>query len=164
MTRIMPFFESFLRYTILPLELSALAYFRIAMGIMSLWNCLDAWLWHEEWLLDDGFLPRVETLIASRHDVLNKNAFSIYFCSGEKHIVVTLLFLQCIFTLSYIVGYKTKIAAVITFFFDNALKCRMYGLNYGGDYLRVNCLFWSIFLPIEKQWSGGLKCMVLSRI
>ena len=29
----------------------------------------------------------------------------------------------------------------------------MYGLNYGGDYLRVNCLFWSIFLPIEKQWS-----------
>ena len=94
MTRIMPFFESFLRYTILPLELSALAYFRIAMGIMSLWNCLDAWLWHEEWLLDDGFLPRVETLIASRHDVLNKNAFSIYFCSGEKHIVVTLLFLS----------------------------------------------------------------------
>ena len=45
------------KYCILPLELSALAYFRICMGLLSLYNVIEVWYYHKEWLLDSGYLP-----------------------------------------------------------------------------------------------------------
>jgi hypothetical protein len=146
-------FHQYLKCLILPLELSALAYFRIAIGVLSLYNCLEAWYYYEEWLIDSGYLPRAELLMASNHNMLNKNVFNIYFCSGEKHIINFLLIVQTMFTISFIVGYRTKVASLFTFLFDLALKSRMYGLDYGADFLRANCLFWCMFLPIEKHWS-----------
>eukprot|EP00942_MAST-04A_sp_MAST-4A-sp1_P002903 g2903.t1 len=141
------------KHCILPLELSALAYFRICMGLLSLYNVIEVWYYHEEWLLDSGYLPRIDVMMSARHDLLDKNAFNIYLCSGEKHIILSLLFVHTISTISYVIGYKTKLSSIILFVFDFSLKTRITTIDYGADFLRVNCIFWSMFLPIEKRWS-----------
>ena len=64
------------KHCILPLELSALAYFRICMGLLSLYNVIEVWYYHEEWLLDSGYLPRIDVMMSARHDLLDKNAFN----------------------------------------------------------------------------------------
>lgn len=98
---------------------------------------------------DQGILPR-----AAVTTFFNQPYFySIHLASGDAWFQIILFLLAAVFALLMLVGYKTRLVTVISWFLLISLQARnMPILNAGDGILRL-FVFWSMFLPMGAMWS-----------
>ncbi len=80
-------------------------------------------------------------------------AVSVYYLTGDPTWTALLFVVQALIAVQLIVGYKTRIAIVLTFLLVVSLDHRnTLVLSYADTLFRL-LLFWSIFLPLGERWS-----------
>lgn len=98
---------------------------------------------------DFGVLPRA-ALIQEDH---TRWRISIHLANGSWEFQALLFVIAGAFALALLVGYKTRIATIGSWFLLASLHTRNPILLDGGDVLLRLILFWAIFLPWGEYWS-----------
>jgi predicted DCC family thiol-disulfide oxidoreductase YuxK len=126
-----------------------LGLFRIGLGFVLLADLWRRWIEAREYYTNEGFLPNHFSLFRPMGD----NLFSLFhaFSSlGEIHVAFTL---TAIVFVSYLVGFKTKLAQVLAALLMTSLNARNLFVENGGDVV-VNLLsVITLFLPLGRRFS-----------
>lgn len=135
--------------TLFGIDLRSLALFRICLGLLLVLDMCVRSLSIEAHYTDMGVLPR--SLLFYDH------GYRMYWCvhcfSGRWEWQALLLFIQGLFGLALLVGYRTRIVTIISWYLLTSLNARNFLLLQAGDLLVVLLLFWSMFLPLGARWS-----------
>ena len=130
-------------------DLRSLAAFRIGIAsiliIDLLWRFTDL----KAHYTDFGVLPR--SLLLSAYP--DPWVFSIHLIGGSVFIQALLFVAALVFALFLLVGYRTRMATLVSWFFLVSLLVRNPQVFFGGDQLLVLILFWGIFLPLGARYS-----------
>jgi len=99
--------------------------------------------------------------VLSRSDLIslgwNQNWFSLYMACGSERWLNVLFFMQAVFAVALLVGWRTRAMTVLSWLFLVSIHSRNPMVLNGGDiYLRV-ILFWMMFLPWGHRWSWDAK-------
>jgi hypothetical protein len=122
-----------------------LALFRIAFGLSLLHDLCDFAPNIGVFLSDDGILPR-----AALHDV---SAWSVFRWVGSPLSVALVFAIGAAGILAYTLGYRTRVASIVSFVFVVSLHNRNPFITDGGDDLVRNLLFLSIFADLAGCYS-----------
>ncbi|MDQ2050333.1 HTTM domain-containing protein [Natronolimnohabitans sp. A-GB9] len=96
----------------------------------------------------DGVVPQSLVL-----ETVSPAPFSVYHLTTDPTLIAALLGLQGLIAIQLIVGYKTRLATVLTFLFVVSLDHHNpFVLSYADTLFRL-LLFWAIFLPLGERWS-----------
>lgn len=129
------------------IDLRALAALRIALGALLL---LDLLLRSRDLVMfytDDGVLPR-EALFADYSSV-----YSLHALSGDARVQGLLFLVAGLFAVALVLGYRTRIATLVSWLLLLSLHIRNPMVLHGGDTLLRMLLFWGLFLPLGERWS-----------
>ena len=129
------------------IDARALAAFRIALGALVITDLVLRARNLGAFYTDQGVLPRA-ALFADYGDV-----YSIHALWGEAWIQAVLFLLAGLFGLALLLGYRTRIATVVSWVFLLSLHARNPMVLNGGDVLFRMLLFWGMFLPLGERWS-----------
>ncbi|EMA42258.1 HTTM domain-containing protein [Halobiforma nitratireducens] len=80
-------------------------------------------------------------------------AFSVYYYTTDATVIGALFAIQVLFALQLLVGYKTRLATVLSFLLVVSLDHHNPLVLSYADVLFRLLLFWSIFLPLGERWS-----------
>ena len=133
------------------IDLRSLATLRIFLAILVL-----ADLWGRSTDLashytDSGIYPRVDVLA---QDPSNWAPYlSVHMITGTTAGEAVLFALAAIFGIAFLVGYRTTIAAVLTWYMLSSLQWRNFLVNNSADDLLRMLLFWGMFLPLGGRFS-----------
>jgi hypothetical protein len=98
---------------------------------------------------DAGVLPRADLLqLAPRRSLL-----SIHVLSGAWQVQALLFVAAALGALALLIGYRTRLATVASWFLFVSLNSRNPMVLLGGDVLIRVVLFWAIFLPLGTRYS-----------
>lgn len=97
---------------------------------------------------DEGVLP---PWLA--REVVGDFAVSVYLHVGDPSLVAALFVVQALVALALAVGYRTRVAAVLTFVLVVSLDLRNPLVTSYADVLFRLLLFWALFLPLGERWS-----------
>jgi hypothetical protein len=125
----------------------ALAAFRIALGALLLADLALRSRNLVAFYTDRGVLPR-EALFADYGQV-----YSLHALWGEAWIQAVVFLIAGVFALALLVGYRTRLAAVVSWLLLVSLHVRNPMVLNGGDSLFRMLLFWGMFLPLGTCWS-----------
>jgi hypothetical protein len=123
--------------------------FRVVLGTLLVLDCLRHWADARLLYSIDGVFPNDKHLWqpSSSHLFSIFHAFST---PAEVHVLFA-LGLLCHFAL--LVGYRSKLAALLSFVFVTSMDSRITLVENGG-YVVVNlATFYAFFLPIERRFS-----------
>ncbi len=134
--------ESFARR--FEIDLRALAAFRIAIGTLVIVDLLLRSRHLTAFYTDDGVLP-LEALFSDYSSV-----HSLHAVSGEAWVQALLFCVAGLFALAMIVGYRTRLATIVSWLLLLSLHARNPMILNGGDALFRMLLLWGIFLPSES--------------
>ena len=131
------------------LDLRALAFFRIGIGGLLLYD----FILRTEYLVlhytDSGVLP----VSLVKQELWESGFWSLHALSGSVELQVILFAIQGLAALSLLAGYKTSFSTILCWLLLLSLQNRNpWILNSGDMYLRL-LLFWSIFLPLGQRYS-----------
>jgi predicted DCC family thiol-disulfide oxidoreductase YuxK len=129
-------------------DLRTLALFRAVLGTVLLLMLLQRLPDLGAFYTDDGLMPR-DWLLASE----NPWRLSLHFANGTALFQGLLLGCSVLAALAFIVGYRTRLATLLSWLLLVSLHSRNPLVLTGGDYLMVCLLFWSLFLPLSARWS-----------
>ena len=137
------------------LDARSLAAFRIGLG---LWLLLDL-VWRAYDLTahytDAGVLPRITRIgvydLPPGSD--RKYWLSLLMIAGDPLLVRGLFALGAVAYAAFLVGYRTRVAAVASYLFLCSLHARIPIVCDGGDVLGRVMLFWGLFLPLGGRFS-----------
>ncbi|MFB6192598.1 MAG: HTTM domain-containing protein [Haloarculaceae archaeon] len=127
----------------------ALAAVRAGLGGLVL---VDLWLRSRDlvaFYTDAGALPRA--LLAERFPALAR--LSVHALGGGGWFQGALFVIAGAAALALVAGYRTTLAAVVTWLLVVSLHARNPVLLNGGDSLLRRLLLWSLFLPLGERWS-----------
>ena len=130
------------------IDLRSLALFRAMLGSVLL---LDLFLRSADlatFYTDAGVLPRKDLL-----QIGHRWHWSLHTASGELWWQVVLFVLAALFALALLVGYRTRLATIVSFVMVASLMNRNPLLLQGGDQLLAVICFWAIFLPLGARRS-----------
>lgn len=128
------------------LDLRSLALFRVAAGATIL---IDLALRTSEinaFYTDGGVIPRFYF-----HDLFHN--INPYFLAGSQEFVIFLFIIQAIFAILLIVGYKTRLVTIVSWFLFVCLINRNPFTSHAGDNVIKLFLFWGMFLPLGARFS-----------
>ncbi len=130
------------------IDLRTLALFRFALGAVIFCNLLTAFCDVTAFWSDFGVMPRawlIENEYAQR--------LSLYLIGGQTWFVGLMLVVQAVLALMFALGWRTRLAAVLTFLLWASLLNRNPMTVIGGDLLICCLLFWAMFLPLGARFS-----------
>ncbi|ELZ01981.1 HTTM domain-containing protein [Natrialba asiatica DSM 12278] len=127
----------------------ALAAFRISIAALLIADLVGRTRLLEMFYTDAGVLPR-EALLS---DYSSLTAYSLHTLSGEAWAQWLLFLVAGLIALALLVGYRTRIATIVSWLLLVSLHVRNPMVLNAGDVLLRMLLFWSIFLPLGSQWS-----------
>ena len=134
--------------TIFSADVRSLAFFRIGLGVILILDLINRARDLTAHYTDYGVFPR---------DILNshytKYFISVYELSGEFWFVLLFFIISFIFATMLLLGYKAKLATVISWFLLISLQSRNPIILQGGDILFRMLFFWAMFLPLNLRWS-----------
>ena len=131
------------------LDLRALAIFRIGIAILTICDLINRSQSFLKFHTDWGVLPRSVAI-----DYYNSPWFwSFHFFGGNWFFQGFLFLLTFLVALQLLVGYRTKLAAIILWLLLISLQTRNPFVLHGGDVLWRVMFFWSLFLPLGATWS-----------
>ena len=129
-------------------DLRSIAVFRMLLGTLIL---LDLVLRSRDlatFYTDSGVMARQFWI-----DVTHRWLWSIHAASGQSWWQIILFVLAGCFAFGLIIGYRSRLMAVLTFVLLASLQNRNALLMQGGDLLLVVMCFWSVFLPLGARYS-----------
>ena len=132
------------------IDLRSLALFRIALALLILADLIHRTQDLVAHYSDQGILPRSSLidLSSGRYVFL-----SLHLLSGSPAYQAFLFCLAGLFALALLMGYRTRLAALLSWIFLLSLHERNpFVLNHGDRLLRM-LLFWSLFLPLGARFS-----------
>ena len=94
--------------------------------------------------------------LARSKAILNAKAidsFSLHFISGNGYFQILLFIVALIFALMMLVGYKTRLSTVVSFFLLISLQNRNILVLQGGDVVFRVSVFWLMFMPLAEYYS-----------
>ena len=132
------------------IDVRSLAFFRVCIGMVLLVDLLTRSMVIEQHYSDLGVLPR-EALW--QFFLLGKWHWSLHALTGSVagQSILFVFAIACAVALT--LGYRTRLATVLSWLLLASLHARNPMLQYGGDHLLRMMLFWSIFLPLGSYWS-----------
>lgn len=130
------------------IDLRTLALFRASLGAVLLVDMLRRMVDARTFYSDAGVMPR------SWLSVFNDPwRVSLYMANGQTWFALALLGLEALAALALILGWRSRLAAVVCFVLQISLLNRNALVLIGGDILLACLLFWSMFLPLGARWS-----------
>jgi predicted DCC family thiol-disulfide oxidoreductase YuxK len=133
----------------LSLDARALGLMRIYLALLLLYN-----LWRrarvlEIWYTNSGVLPN-HTLLWSP---ATRYQFSLFFSTSHVHEAAFLFGIFALIYLAFLVGYRTRLMHVLSFFALVSVHDRTIYVENGGD-ITLNLLTaWTLFLPMGARFS-----------
>lgn len=134
----------------LGIDLRALAAFRIALGLVVLGDLLlvrlpGVWTFYT----DNGVFPR--STLAELYPGFE--AVSLHALSGGWLLQVVLLAIGVVAAACLVVGYRTRLATILSALLLASLHARNPLVLNGGDTVLLSLLVFGAFLPLEARWS-----------
>ncbi len=133
----------------LGLDLRSLGVFRIAFGILVLSDVYHRMLHLTAHYTDQGFMPRSRLLGGWSQPLF----YSFNNWGGDVTSQVILFAVTAVFGLMFLVGFKTRLASIMTFILIASVQGRNYLILQGGDDLLRVMLFWGMFVPLGARFS-----------
>ena len=131
------------------IDLRSLAFFRVCLGLVLFADLIsrssDLAVHYTDW----GLLPRGVLI----DEFLNSWYISVHLISGKLWVQAVLFTIAACFALSLIVGYRTRLSTVVSWFFLVSLHARNPMVLLVGDNLLRMLLFWSMFVPLGASYS-----------
>lgn len=131
------------------IDIRSLALFRIGLALIILGDLLVRVQDLKAHYTDEGVLPRG---FVSR-SLLDKWQWSLHLANGTWEFEFILFLLAGLFGLALLIGYKTRLAAILSWFFLISLQLRNPMILQGGDIVLKVLLFWAMFLPLGAYLS-----------
>lgn len=130
----------------LELDLRSLALFRFCFGIMLLCDLIERSMNLESHYTDYGVFRREDMI----HVEVDNNTIIIHSLSGRIEWQVILFILNGLICICFAIGYKTRLMAVLQWFFLSSIRKHSLYLDSGADTLSNVISFWLIFVPLDK--------------
>jgi hypothetical protein len=135
------------RYMI-EIDARTLALFRILVGLLIIGDVLARAGTFYYFYTEDGVVPQ-ELAQARTVDY----AFSFFFFTTSTPVIAALFVLHGLFAVQLILGYRTRLATIISFLFVISLDNANPLITSHADSLFRLLVFWAIFLPLGERWS-----------
>jgi len=129
------------------IDTRSLALFRIVAALLVLADLGLRARNFSQFYTDAGVVPQSLAM-----DVLPLEA-SVYFISTNSTVTAALFLIHGLIAVQLLVGYRTRIATVLSVVFVLSLDLRNPLVLSYADTLFVWLLFWAIFLPLGERWS-----------
>ena len=130
------------------IDTRSLALFRIALGLLVVADLIARSRNFSFYYTDDGVVTQ-----ALAEQGTADNAVSVSYLTSEPELIAALFVLQGLIALAMVVGYRTRLATVLSFLFVISLDHHNpYVLSYADTLFRLLFL-WAIFLPLGDRWS-----------
>jgi hypothetical protein len=131
------------------LDTRSLAFFRVALALVVLYDLLNRLPFLEAHYTDFGVLPRDEHL----DKFMGQWLWSFHLLSGRLYWAQLLFALNSLFAIQLLLGYRTRLATFLCWAFAVSLQGRTPMVLQAGDVLLRCLLLWAMFLPIGSRWS-----------
>ncbi|RQG95089.1 HTTM domain-containing protein [Natrarchaeobius chitinivorans] len=130
------------------IDTRTLAVFRVFVGLLIVADLFLRSRNFSFYYRNDGVVPQ-----SLAQDMTVDGAFSFYHFTTDPTLIAALFVLQGLIAIQLIVGYKTRIATVLSFLFVISLDYHNPLVTSYADILFRLLLFWAIFLPLGERWS-----------
>ncbi len=131
------------------IDIRALGIFRVFISSIILIDLYNRAKDLKAHYTDFGVLPRVPFL----ENFANEFHFSFHFLSGHEYFQIALFIISAVFALMLLLGYKTKLATIMSWVLLLSLENRNPMVLNSGDVVFRMLLFWSMFLPLNATYS-----------
>lgn len=128
----------------------ALASFRIALGSLLLIELVLRFRFLHPFYSDDGTLP-TDLLMERVDDLYRYVCLHCHF--GSLQAQQGLLCVQVLVMVAFTIGYRTKLASILSWYLYLSLTLRNTWMNYILDRYFHYLLFLSMFLPLDEHWA-----------
>ena len=130
------------------IDLRTLALFRVCLGLWLIVDLIIRAGHLTAHYTDFGVLPRAEAI-----SYISPWRLSIHLINGSTAFQAILFILAGVFALCLVLGYRTRIATIVSWVLLLSLQNRNPILLNGGDNLALMLLFWGMFLPLGARFS-----------
>jgi len=136
-------------------DLRALAALRVGLALLVIWDLAVRASDLSCHYSDTGILPRAARILIFDMDGETgiQNWWSLHLISGALWFQAALFVAASLFALQLLVGYRTRLATILTWVFLASVQARLPMMLQGGDSLLRLLLFWGMFLPLGAVWS-----------
>ncbi|MGE0827490.1 MAG: HTTM domain-containing protein [Candidatus Binatia bacterium] len=131
------------------LDVRSLALFRICLGVVLLVDLLCRAVDLRAHYTDFGVLPRGAAL----SQFMNEWYLSIHLINGTAVAQCVLFSFSAFWAVALLVGYRTTVATLLSWFLLISLHNRNSMVVDGGDIILHMLLFWAMFLPLGASYS-----------
>lgn len=135
------------------LDLRALALWRMALGAVVLLDIVMRATDLQAFYGDDGVLSRALYFEQS----WQYPGFHLFLASGSTAGLLALFAVWAVAAFCLMVGYRPRIAGLVTWYFVASIQIRNPMVMDGGDDLLRLLLFWTPFLPLGARWSWDAR-------
>lgn len=130
------------------IDLRSMALFRILIGILIIADLIIRSADIKGFYTDEGVMPRGLQMGTSL-----KWHFSVHLLSGLLEAQIFLFLIAGFFAFLLLIGYRTKLATIVSWALIVSLQTRNEMILDGGDQWLRLILFWCIFLPLGACYS-----------
>lgn len=130
------------------LDVRSLAIFRIALSVVVLVDLLERIRVFEVMFTDQGLMPLSDLRELFGRDVLSSRHFSLHMLHSSSVFQAGMFLLAGVFAVLLCLGWKSRLAAVVTFLLHLSLQTRSPLYGSGESTMLGVLLFWSMFLPL----------------
>ena len=130
------------------IDYRTLALFRVLIAGIVLVDLYFRTQYFTAFFTDQGILPRPLVV-----NWFSNASYSLYFINGSAFFNAILVGISVLAALSLLVGYRARLACIVTWVLLVSLHHRTSILSSGADDLMRLLLFWGIFLPISARYS-----------
>lgn len=129
-------------------DLRSLVLFRVSLAALLLIDLCRHLPQLTAFYSDAGVLPRGRQL---HSDVVWR--ISLHAANGQTIFELALVLIALLAALALLVGWRTRVAAIVSFVLYASLLNRAPVIVGGGEQLLALLLFWACFLPLSTRWS-----------
>lgn len=127
----------------------ALAALRVSLGLLLLADLLRRSRSLVVFYTDAGVMP--QATLHGQFPVVGR--LSLHAVSGAAMVQGVLFVVAAGFAVALALGYRTRVAAVVSWLLLVSLHARNPVVVHGGDSLLRRVLFWGLFVPLGARWS-----------
>lgn len=136
-------------YNVFSIDTRALGIFRISIGILIIVDIIIRLFYIEDFYTWRGILPN--DVVIGKLSYYHK--WSIFFINDSFIFVLSIFIITMIISLSFALGYKTKLCNFLLWiYFVSLISRNGYIVNSGDAYMAI-LLFWGLFLPLNCRYS-----------
>ncbi len=134
---------------IFEIDSRSLGLFRVLLGLLLVIYGAERFLAADVLYSDWGIMPRAYWI----SEYMGKNSFSFHLANGQVWFQRSLIGLQTITSLLYLIGYRSRLFGFITLVMLSSLQSRNNLILSCADDLIRMALLWSLFAPLDKSFS-----------